>query len=978
MTIYAASGAEFDVNSTYARTQAHSDAATLADGSAIFVWVDADFNTSANRYIRAKIYAPDGSAQSVELTLVSGSSFINPAVTGLTGGGFAVTWEGQMTIQAQIFDANGVAAGAAFNVSPAGLSADRPDVTALDGGGFAISWHDERTCGTDTSRSSVHVRSFDQYGAALQRVTHVHLATNGNQADASIAALPGGGYVVTFTDRGGSSWLIKARIYDAAGAPVGSEFVVNSGAGATSVESSVTVLASGAFAVAWYETGTAGSGHAIQLFAASGERIGSQINVPSGLAGTQVGPKLAALGDGGFALTWTANTGTLSDGSGRAVFVQVFDAMGQAAGGPMLANSQTLGDQFDPTITALGSRGFMVSWTDSAGAGADDDQVKARIFTPQYPVEITSDGGGDDATVTANENQLSVTQVVASSGSASADIRYTIDGGEDAGLFTIDTASGLLSFLMAPDFESPWGSDNLYTVRVRASNAASSDVQTITVSLGDVNEAPRIISNGGGTTASLQRQENSIAVTTVVASDLEGNAVTYAIAGGPDAHLFAIDAATGVLTFINAPDFEAPADFAEDNFYTVVVAASDGTLSSTQRIEILVENVNEAPRITSYGGAATVAVPVIENRQTGALVQATDAESSAITYAIAGGADAALFTINTATGELRFRAAPDFETPADADRNNVYNVLVSASDGTLSATQMIEIRVENANEAPLFRSYAGASSVSLTVSENQQGAAFVNATDPEGAVATYALAGADANMFVINTLTGELRFKSAPDFEAPADADRNNAYEVQVTATDGSLTSVQSLLISVTDLTEAAYIIGSAGNDIISTSKTVAGQAFATAYGDRIEGRGGADMISGGGGNDIIDGGAGNDRLNGEAGADILTGGLGADIFEFASIADSALATGDRIIDFSRQQGDIISLANIDAKSATAANDAFKFIGTKAFSKEAGQLRYDQFGGNSYVSGDVNGDAIADFQIEIVGSVKFAASDFIL
>jgi Ca2+-binding RTX toxin-like protein len=977
MTIYAASGAEFDVNSTYTRTQAHSDAATLADGSAIFVWVDADFNISANRYIRAKIYAPDGSAKNVELTLVSGSSFINPAVTGLTGGGFVVTWEGLTTIQAQIFDVNGVAAGAAFNVSPAGLSANGPDVTALDGGGFAISWHDERTSGTDTSRSGVHVRSFDQYGAALQPDTLVNVATIGNQADTSIAALPGG-YVVTFTDRGGSSWLIKARIYDAAGAPVGSEFVVNSGAGATSVESSVTVLAGGAFAVAWYETGIAGSGHAIQLFSASGERIGSQINVPSGLAGTQVGPKLVALADGGFALAWTANTGALSDGSGRAVFVQVFDALGQAAGGPMLANNQTVGEQFDPTITALGAGGFIVGWTDSAGAGADDDQVKARIFTPQYRVEITSDGGGDDATVTANENQLSVTHIVATAGSTSADIRYTIDGGEDAGLFTIDTASGLLSFLMVPDFESPWGSDNLYTVQVRASNTYYSDVQTITVSIGDVNEAPRIISNGGGTTASLLQQENSIAVTTVSASDLEGGAVTYAIAGGPDAHLFTIDAATGVLTFINAPDFEAAADFAEDNFYTVVVAASDGTLSSTQRIEILVENVNEAPRITSYGGAATVAVPVIENQQTGALIQATDVDSSAITYAIAGGADAALFTINTATGELRFRAAPDFETPADADRNNVYNVLVFASDGTLSATQMIEIRVENANEAPLFRSYAGGGSVALAVSENQQGAAFVNATDPDGADVTYALAGADANMFMINMLTGELRFKSAPDFEAPSDVGRNNGYEVQVTATDGSLSSVQSLLISVTDLTEAAYIIGTAGNDIISASKTVAGQAFATAYGDRIEGRGGADMISGGGGNDIIDGGAGNDRLNGEAGADMLTGGLGADIFEFASIADSGPATTDRIIDFSRQQGDIISLANIDAKSSTVANDAFKFIGTKAFSKEAGQLRYHQFGGNSYLSGDVNGDAIADFQIEIVGSVKFAANDFIL
>ena len=93
---------------------------------------------------------------------------------------------------------------------------------------------------------------------------------------------------------------------------------------------------------------------------------------------------------------------------------------------------------------------------------------------------------------------------------------------------------------------------------------------------------------------------------------------------------------------------------------------------------------------------------------------------------------------------------------------------------------------------------------------------------------------------------------------------------------------------------------------------------------------------------------------------------------------DSGVAAADRVTEFSRQQGDIISLANIDAKVATAANDPFKFIGTKAFGKESGQLRYDQVGANTYVSGDVNGDGVADFQIEVIGSVKFAASDFLL
>ncbi|WP_176599358.1 hypothetical protein [Sphingobium sp. 15-1] len=981
MTIYGASGTEFDVNSTYSRTQAQSDAASLAGGGAILVWVDADFNTTAGRFLKAQIYGADGARLGTEMTLVAGSSFINPAVTGLEDGRFVLTWEGLTSVQAQVFDATGAPVAPAFTVSPAGISADRPDVTALDGGGFAISWHDTRTSGGDISGFSVHVRSYDANGAAIAPESLVNVVSNGNQADSAITALSGGGYVVTFTDRG-AGWLIKGRIYDASGAAVGSEFIVSTAtSGVSSVESSVTTLANGGFAVAWYESDAVlGSGHRIQLFSASGDRIGSQITVPSGFSGTQVGPKVASLADGGFAIAWTANSTPLSDGSGRAVFVQVFDAGGQAAGDARLVNNQASGDQFDPSITALGSGGFIVSWTDLGGAGADDDQVKARVFTPQYPVTITSDGGGDVASVMAAENQSIVTQVVATTDGSPADIRYSIDGGDDAALFTIDPLSGILSFANAPDHEYPGGDgDNLYSVRVRAGNAVYGDVQTLSVSVTNVNEAPVISSHGGSTSVALSRPENALAVTTITATDVDGDAVHFAITGGPDAALFAIDAQSGVLSFVNAPDFEAPVDFAEDNFYTVIVSASDGTLSAMQRVEIVVEDVNEAVRITSYGGTETVSLAIQENGQAAADVRANDPDGDAISYTVTGGADAALFAIDAATGALRFKSAPDFEAPSDVDRNNSYDVIVSASDGSLSATQRFAIAVQNDNEVARITSFGGTDAVSLIVNENQQAAALIAAADPDGDAISYAVTGgADAALFSIDPATGALRFNSAPDFEAPADAGLNNVYDVVISASDGHLSDSQTLAVTVSDVPEAATIIGTAGNDIISTSRTVAGQSFATIYNDRIEGRGGADTISGGAGNDSLDGGAGNDRLAGEAGADILTGGLGTDIFEFGAAGDSRAGTSDRITDFSRQQGDIISLASIDAKVATSANEAFKFIGTKTFSREAGQLRYDQAGGSTSVYGDVNGDGIADFQIEILGSVKFAAADFIL
>ena len=111
-----------------------------------------------------------------------------------------------------------------------------------------------------------------------------------------------------------------------------------------------------------------------------------------------------------------------------------------------------------------------------------------------------------------------------------------------------------------------------------------------------VNEAPIITSDGGGATASKNVIENTTAVTTVTATDVDLNTLTYSISGGADAALFSINATTGVLTFLAAPDFENPTDIGSNNTYEVVVQVSDGVLTDTQTITVTVTNVNE----TSY------------------------------------------------------------------------------------------------------------------------------------------------------------------------------------------------------------------------------------------------------------------------------------------------------------------------------------------------------------------------------------------
>lgn len=104
-----------------------------------------------------------------------------------------------------------------------------------------------------------------------------------------------------------------------------------------------------------------------------------------------------------------------------------------------------------------------------------------------------------------------------------------------------------------------------------------------------------ITSDGGGATANLSIDENTTLVTTVVGDDPQNDPVSYSITGGADAGLFQIDANTGALSFIGAPDFETPLDAGGDNIYDVTVQALDGVSgqTDTQAIAVTVNDVVE-------------------------------------------------------------------------------------------------------------------------------------------------------------------------------------------------------------------------------------------------------------------------------------------------------------------------------------------------------------------------------------------------
>lgn len=134
---------------------------------------------------------------------------------------------------------------------------------------------------------------------------------------------------------------------------------------------------------------------------------------------------------------------------------------------------------------------------------------------------------------------------------------------------------------------------------------------------------------------------------------------------------------------------------------------------------------------------------------------------------------------------------------------------------------------------------------------------------------------------------------------------------------------------------------------------------------------------------DHIVGDDNNNVITGGVGFDDLTGGLGADTFRYLATTDSTTLSGtggngpDTIEDFSERDGDRIDLSAIDANANTPnVNDAFTFIGTRAFDGTAGELRFDS--SNNTIDADTNGDKVADLTINFENGAPTNARDFIV
>lgn len=185
---------------------------------------------------------------------------------------------------------------------------------------------------------------------------------------------------------------------------------------------------------------------------------------------------------------------------------------------------------------------------------------------------------------------------------------------------------------------------------------------------------------------------------TATAIPSNGNTVTYSLCEGDDYLWFEIDPSSGELTFKYPPNYESPQDSGRDNIYNVTVRATDKLRYADQYVTIIVDDINEAPTITS---PSYISVPegTLDVCTFCAFEQDKD---DVLAWDITGGEDALLFNMES-SGELSFIITPDYELPLDSDHDNVYNITVAVTDaGGLQDEENIQITVTDVGEPPFI------------------------------------------------------------------------------------------------------------------------------------------------------------------------------------------------------------------------------------------------------------------------------------
>ncbi|MBO3762530.1 calcium-binding protein [Ciceribacter sp. L1K22] len=740
-----------------------------------------------------------------------------------------------------------------------------------------------------------------------------------------------------------------------AGATGGSETIVNTTTEYGQHSSVITMLADGGWVVTWQGSPQNISGTKIflQRFGADGAAIGGEVQVNTTLALYEQAPKVTALAEGGWVIAWEHYDHEAGDSD---VYQQRFDANGMALGGEVRINTSADGFQGIVSLTGLADGGWIATWSSDHEGDANVYQRRFASDGMASAMEIrvggTNTGQQYNSVVAAlSDGGWVVAWTLQNSESGNYGIRqlrFAADGTAMGETETIGTdragvdPTAAIAGLSDGGWVVTWHSSDdpyqneVYQQRFNADGSAASAEQRVNTTTSGDQSFPALtaLADGGwvivwGSSHSGSRniyQQRYDAAGNMVGTEsrlnVEGSGGGPQVASLPDGGWVVTwttsdgsDSDIAQRVFATDIDGTARAD-------TLEGTAFDETIRGYGGNDILEGQGGNDIMLGGFGNDTYIVDSAGDQVQEMA-AQGTDTVRASISYTLGGSVENLVLT---GSGNLT------------GTGNSLANVITGNSgNNTLSG---------------------------LAGNDRLDGGAGNDTLD--GGAGNDTLIGGSGN----DTLNGG---SGADRMEGGSGNDTyyvDNSGDVVVEAANAGTDTVRSS-ISHTLAANVENLILSGSGNLNGNGNTLA---------NALTGNSGNNILKGLVGDDTLRGEAGNDQLTGGSGADKLYGGSGADRFIFTATSDSTVSSTSRdmIYDFSRSQGDKIDLSAIDASTKSSGNQAFSFVGEKAYSGKAGELRYVNSGGDTYVYADVNGDKASDFAIRIDANIDLVKGDFIL
>jgi hypothetical protein len=349
--------------------------------------------------IYAQRYNASGLAQGSEFRVNSYTTGSQnyPAVAINNSGDFIITWhsnsqDGNLEgVYAQKFYSSGAENGSEFRVNTYTANAQKHPAVAIDeAGNFVITWMSYLQEGKEWE---TYARRYDSNGAVSSEF-RVNSYPTGAQYFPAIAMNDAGNFVITWMsyDQVGNGWECYAQRYSSTGTFLGSEFIVNTYTTGQQQFPSVAMDAAGDFVITWQSDGQDedySSGVFARMYSAAGVPLGSEFEVNSYTTSSQGGPSVAMDSDGDFVVSWYGqyinstkidNYGYEYSTYGYGIFARRYNSAGITQGSEFRVNNYTTSVRRNPAAAMDSDGDFVFTWT---GYG-DQDSSNAGIFAKRY------------------------------------------------------------------------------------------------------------------------------------------------------------------------------------------------------------------------------------------------------------------------------------------------------------------------------------------------------------------------------------------------------------------------------------------------------------------------------------------------------------------------------------------------------------------------------------------------------------------